>query len=435
MSSKHKFLTFVIPSILAFALSGVYTIVDGFFVGNSLGDMGLASINLGFPVSALIQAVGTGIGLAGAIRFTIFKGQKKDDTAVTCFTATILLLALVSILLTGVILAVLSPLIHLLGAEGKLYTLTFSYVQIIGLGSVFQVFATGLVPFIRNLGGSAFAMFSMIAGFLTNIGLDYLFVWVYHQGMAGAAWATIIGQGVTMLAAVLYLIKKKIGFSLPSREQISVLFAAILKISVAPFGLTFSPQITTIFMNRFLMIYGGDQAVAVYGCIAYITAIIYLLLQGVGDGSQPLISRYFSEGNLAVMKQTRKYAYFTSAGISLICMAAFFVMRDKIGLLFGASQETNHSVANYLPLFLAALIFLSYIRITTAFFYATEKSFFSYLLVYAEPVSILILLLILPQIPLLGILGVWLAVPLAQCITWFFALMMKHKVDKQTYIE
>ena len=214
MYNQHRFFHFVIPSVMAFALSGVYTIVDGFFVGNSLGDIGLASINVGFPISAFIQAVGTGVGLSGAIRFTILRGQKKHDESVECFSSTILLLFLISTFLTGFILVLLSPLLHLLGAQGDLYQQTAEYVQVIALGTVFQIFATGLVPFIRNLGGATFAMVSMIAGFLTNIGLDYLFVWIYGQGMAGAAWATIIGQAVTMLATVFYLVKKKIGFSI-----------------------------------------------------------------------------------------------------------------------------------------------------------------------------------------------------------------------------
>ena len=71
MNNQRLFFRFVLPSVMAFALSGIYTVVDGFFVGNSLGDIGLAAINLAYPVAAFIQAVGTGIGLSGAIRYTI----------------------------------------------------------------------------------------------------------------------------------------------------------------------------------------------------------------------------------------------------------------------------------------------------------------------------------------------------------------------------
>ena len=431
MNKSQQFFRFVIPSVVAFALSGVYTIVDGFFVGNSLGDNGLAAINLGFPIAAFMQAAGTGIGLAGAIRFTILRGQRRTGEDTLCFFSTAVLLALVSACLTGGILAVLPRLLRLLGAQGQLIPLTAEYVRVIAFGAVFQIFATGLVPFIRNLGGAAFAMGSMIAGFLTNMVLDYWFIWYCGQGMAGAAWATVLGQAVTMLAAVLYLIKKKLGLSLPGRRALRAHVGAILKVAAAPFGLTFSPQITTLLMNRFLVHYGGEQSVAVYGCIAYSTAIAYLLLQGVGDGSQPLISRYFGEGNFPAMRQMRRYAYGTSAGVAALCMIGFFLARDHVGILFGASPETNEQVARYLPLFLAAFFFLSYVRITTAFLYATEKSTASYALVYAEPLAVFFLLLVLPQIPLLGLLGVWLAVPLAQSITWGLSLKIKRNIDRQ----
>ena len=432
MSNRRMFFQFVIPSVMAFALSGVYTVVDGFFVGNSLGDAGLASITLGFPISAFIQAVGTGIGLSGAIRFTILRGRDRHDEGTECFSSTVFLLALFSVLLSATVLLFLSPLLSILGAEGTSLGLTAEYVEVIALGAAFQVFGTGLVPFIRNLGGAAFAMISMIAGFLTNIVLDYLFVWVYSWGMGGAAWATIIGQAVTMMGAIGFLVKKKIGFSIPSFRKVWGYFGTILKIAVAPFGLTFSPQITTILMNRFLMVYGGEQSVAVYGCIAYIIAIVYLLLQGVGDGSQPLISKYFSEENVPVMKQMRGFAYLTSSVISFICMAVLFFTRRYVGILFGASPETNADVSNYLPLFLAVLLFLSYVRITTAYLYATEKSGMSYVLVYAEPVLIFVLLNILPHISILGLLGVWMTVPLAQLLTWCISLYVKHRVDRQT---
>ncbi len=82
---NKEFFSYVIPSVLAFALSGVYTIVDGFFIGQSLGDIGLAAITLGYPVSALIGAVGTGIGLSGAIRFTILNAQGEKRKAKSAF--------------------------------------------------------------------------------------------------------------------------------------------------------------------------------------------------------------------------------------------------------------------------------------------------------------------------------------------------------------
>ena len=206
---NKKFFSYVIPSILAFTLSGVYTIVDGFFIGQSLGDTGLTAITLGYPISALIGAVGTGLGLSGAIRFTILNAQGETQKRQECFSGTTLLMLLTAGLLTAILFAFAQPILHLLGARGNMLTLCVMYAQVIALGAVFQLLATGFVPFIRNMGGATVAMIAMAFGFATNIALDYVFVWALSWGMAGAAWATIIGQAVTMIVAVIFFLVKK----------------------------------------------------------------------------------------------------------------------------------------------------------------------------------------------------------------------------------
>lgn len=212
-----------------------------------------------------------------------------------------------------------------------------------------------------------------------------------------------------------------------SFKNLLSLWKEILKVSVSPFGLTFSPTITMLVMNRFLLLYGNEQAVAVYGCIGYVTSIIYLLLQGVGDGCQPLISNYYGEKDTLAVKQTRNLAYKTAAVITVVCMIVVFLARSKVGVLFGASDDSIAGVVQYLPYFLVTLLFLTFVRITTSYFYATEKTTLSYVLVYAEPILTFVLLLILPLA--LKLTGVWLAVPLAQVITFVIALIAKRKVD------
>lgn len=429
MNRRNEFMKYIIPSVLAFALSGIYTVVDGFFIGNSLGDSGLAAINLAYPIAALIQALGTGIGLTGAIRFSILKAQGKKKEERQYFSSTLLLLAVASVIITGVFLILSVPILRLLGANGDILKMTNEYVIVIAIGTVFQMYATGLMPFIRNLGGATFAMIAMIAGFATNTILDYLFVLVLNRGMAGAAWATIIGQGVTMLFTIGYLLRKKPSFKMPAIRELPKQFGDIMKKALSPFGLTYTHMLTLIPMNRFLLMYGGEKAVAIYACITYITAIIYLLLQGVGDGSQPLFSRYFGKSEVAGLKDTRLMAYKTAGVIATLCMVGFFFARKNVGILFGASESVNQELALILPLYLASLIFLSITRVTTSFFQATEQSAFSYLLVYAEPVLLLIILMVLPKF--MGLNGVWIASPLAQLLTWIVALLAKRKVDKR----
>ncbi len=429
MNCRNEFKKYIVPSVLAFALSGIYTVVDGFFIGNSLGDPGLAAINLAYPIAALIQALGTGIGLTGAIRFSIFKAQGKKKEERQYFSSTILLLAITSVIVTGVFFIQAVPVLRLLGANGDILKMANEYVVVIAIGTVFQMYATGLIPFIRNLGGATYAMVAMIAGFITNTILDYLFVLVLNWGMAGAAWATVIGQGVTMFFTIGYLLRKKPGFELPNIKELPKLFGSILKMALSPFGLTYTHMLTLIPMNRFLLIYGGEKAIAIYACITYITAIIYLLLQGVGDGSQPLFSKYYGTAEVAGLKATRLMAYKTAGAIAILCMVVFFFARKNVGFLFGASETVNQELALILPLYLASLFFLSFTRVTTSFFQSTEQSGFSYLLVYAEPILLLLTLMVLPRF--MGLNGVWLAVPLAQLLTWIIALLAKRKVDRR----
>ena len=424
---SKKFFSYVIPSILAFALSGVYTIVDGFFIGQSLGDTGLTAITLGYPISALVGAIGTGLGLSGAIRFTILNAQGETQKRQECFSGTTLLMLVVAGLLTAILFVFAQPILHLLGARDHMLTLCTAYARVIALGVVFQLLATGFVPFIRNMGGATVAMIAMILGFATNIVLDYAFVWALSWGMAGAAWATIIGQAVTMIVAVIFFAVKRSGFRLPKLRELCSLWKTVLIVSISPFGLTFSSIITMLFMNRFLLLYGDEQAVAVYGCIGYITAILYLLLQGVGDGSQPLISQYYGADDRTSVRAVQRLAYLTAVVVTVVCMIGVYLTRAKVGVLFGASAEANAGVVRYLPLFLAPLLLLAFVRITTSYFYATEKNGLSYLLVYAEPVCTLLTLLLLP--PLLKLTGVWLATPIAQVVTFVIAWAAKRRVD------
>lgn len=424
---NKKFFSYVIPSILAFALSGVYTIVDGFFIGQSLGDTGLTAITLGYPISALVGAIGTGLGLSGAIRFTILNAQGETQKRQECFSGTTLLMLVVAGLLTAILFVFAQPILHLLGARDHMLTLCTAYARVIALGAVFQLLATGFVPFIRNMGGATVAMIAMILGFATNIVLDYAFVWALSWGMAGAAWATIIGQAVTMIVAVIFFAVKRSGFRLPKLRELCSLWKTVLIVSISPFGLTFSSIITMLFMNRFLLLYGDEQAVAVYGCIGYITAILYLLPQGVGDGSQPLISQYYGEDDRTSVRAVQRLAYLTAVVVTVVCMIGVYLTRAKVGTLFGASAEANAGVVRYLPLFLAPLLLLAFVRITTSYFYATEKNGLSYLLVYAEPVCTLLTLLLLP--PLLKLTGVWLAMPIAQVVTFVIAWAAKRRVD------
>lgn len=429
MRDTKTFFKYVFPSILSFALSGVYAIVDGFFVGNSLGDIGLSAVNIAYPIVAFIQAVGTGLGMGGAIYYSIYRAEKKEHEA-RMFTAGALWLMLISsVILTVLVLLCCNPILQLLGATGNMLALAEEYIVIVTVGTALQIFGTGLVPFIRNLGGSFYAMIAMIAGFITNIILDYLFVWVWGQGVAGAAIATVIGQGVTMLIALVYILRKKqFTLKIPISKAGTV-SASILKIGVAPFGLAMSPNISSIIINRFSASYGGEPAIATYACIAYMICIIYLVFQGVSDGSQPLISQYYGERDFTRLKSIRRLAYSFAMLLAIIGCIIMYLTRGSLGLLFGASNEVNTEVAKIIPIFLISVPFVAIVRVTTASFYASEKSALSYVLTFIEPILMLTLMLILP--PLFGgQIMIWWSTVIARILSAILALILKSHVDR-----
>ena len=430
MSDTKKFFQFVLPSVLSFALSGVYSIVDGYFVGNSIGDLGLSAVTIAYPIVAVIQAIGTGLGMGGAIYYSINRAEKNETKAREFTAGAIWLMILSSIVLTLGIFFGRNGLLRLLGASGDLLAYADEYILYIAIGTALQIIGTGLVPFIRNHGGSFYAMIAMIAGFLTNIVLDWLFVWVFDWGMMGAAVATVIGQGVTMVIALVYLIgKKQFTLSLP-RKQAATVFGSIVKIGIAPFGLTMSPNISLIIINRFSVAYGGEPAIAAYAVIAYIISIIYMVFQGVGDGSQPLLSQCYGEKDFERMRRLRRLAYGTAMGFAIIGCAVMFGMRTILGPLFGTSDSVSLDIAAIIPIFLVSVPFVAICRVTTASFYATERSGYSYLLTFIEPVLMLVLMLILP--PLFGgQVMIWWSTVFARVLSAVIALILKGRVDRQ----
>lgn len=172
---------------------------------------------------------------------------------------------------------------------------------------------------------------------------------------------------------------------------------------------------------------GGAAAVTCYAPVSYISAIIILLLHGVSDGCQPLISLSYGEGRHDRTKQFRNLAYSFAAAVSLLCMGVLFLLRGQAAALFGASPQITARVADILHVFLSGYLFVSISRVTTAYFYATDKDMQAYIMIYGEVIILFLLLLILPQMT--GIGGTWLSVPVSQlaamCISIF--LIMKEK--------
>lgn len=418
------YLRSMLPAVLAFAFSGVYAIVDGFFVGRYIGDSGLAGINIAYPMTALLQAVGTGIGMGGSIHMSICLGCGEDTEREHFLGTTVVMLFCTSIiLLVGLWLA--HPyLLWIFGARDAVFDRGQEYIQVIILGSFFQVFSTGLAPVFRNLNRSLFAMGAMMAGFVTNIVLDATMIGVLHWGMYGAGLATIIGQGVTAGLCMIMLVRTERDVPRSRLRPQVWAMGRIIATGISPFGLTMSPNLVIMLVNLGAVHYGGQLAVAAYAVVSYVAVVIQLILQGVGDGSQPTMSRYLGEGRLDALRFIERLAY----GIALFAAVAFGSMtiwaRDLFPILFGSSPDAAQMVAQILCIIAVGYLANAIIRVTISYFYSVGHNGLAYLLVYGEPILLAILLIILPSI--WQLLGVWIAIPLEQLIMAIIALICRR---------
>lgn len=428
MSQKSVFYRYVLPSMAAFALSGIYAIADGFFVGRALGDDALAAINVAYPMTAVLTSVGTGIGMGGSVEFSIRRGIGDRKAAGSYFGTAAILTLVAGIFLMAAFLAVNDRVIGWFGGEGRVRDYGEEYLLFISLGALFQVGGTAAVPFLRNMGASLAAMLSMCAGFVTNIVLDWLLVWVYPWGMTGVAIASVAGQGVTMLLCLVHFIRLR---EFPEFHFPNGFFASarrILKIGISPFGLTFSPNLTLILVNKTASLIGGTFAVAVYAPVSYVTCVATLLLQGVSDGAQPLLSYTYGRGEREATRSYRNMSFLFAVVTGIVTAAVAILRRNDFGIWFGASAAVSAEVGRVLPVFAAGFPLLAVSRVATAYFYATEGNREAYVLIYGEAVILLLLVFVLP--PLTGTAGLWASVPVAQGVTALLSVIFVRYAGK-----
>ncbi len=420
---KH-FFKFIIPSILAFTILGVYSVVDGFFVGNALGDDGVSAINVVFPAVALSFALGSGVGLGGAVIWSIETGRGNYEKVYNSLKVALILLVILSVIITIVPFVWMDEILHVLGARGEVATLGRIYLWYMFGSAIIQLSGSVLVPFVRNNGGVAFATNFMILGFVMNIVLDYLLIMVFPFGIHGAAIATILSQAVTILGCIYYLIKHRM---LKLSKPVKVLETSlkIIKIGIAPFGINMSPMVSIFLMNRNSLFYGGALAVSTISCIEFILSFVYCVLQGVGAGAQPLMSRFYGEKRFTDYAITRRLSLYTALFLAAVSIVIIYIARANLGNLFGTSDEAALEIAIATPVFLVGMFFYAYSRICSSAFYSTERETLSYACIYAEPILLLILLQIIPRYYALP--GVWWCMVLSQIITATISFYLSRK--------
>ncbi len=401
-----KLLKDCLPTIFSLMMMSLYGVVDGLFIGNMVGDVGLAAINVAWPIPAFITATGVGIGIGGSVLIGNKRGQGLEKESYEIFNITFTMLFVAAVLLTLVLFFTYPSILYLFGANGELYNQACYYLQIIICSAVFQIMSAGLVPILRNYGFSVEAMYCMVTGTFCNVIINYTLICRMDMGMRGAAMGTMISQCIVAVFAFTTILRKtKMTVRLKLDREV---IKNILKIGVTGFGISLAPSITLLFTNLQCLRYGGDGAVACYAVIAYIVFPAQTLITGVGEGSQPLISYYNGAQRYDLLNKVRRIAVILVAILSILLTILILLLSPYLGHWFGLSDIGMVYFETGIRYYAYAFILAGVMRFISCYLNATMQTKLATILTYLESVIVApILLLCLPIA--LGIEGIWLS--------------------------
>lgn len=418
------FFRYVIPSMISMLTTGVYTLVDGFFVGWGAGNDGLAAINVAFPLSLLIVACGEMIGTGGAINIALARGRGARRTADLFLGNSLALLVPAAVLLAGLI-PFLNPILSAVGAAPALLPAAREYAVITLGGGIFMMAAVCLVAAMRNDGAPKPAMAIMVAGLAANIVLDWLFVLVLHGGVAGSAWATVLSQAICFALAAGYFAAGRSHFRFSRRcfRLKRRIVRRIIPAGLPSFGVQISVAAVILLHNRQALLYGGVAAVAAYAIISYVEAMILMLQQGIGLGIQPVVSFLHGAGDTERREKIARYgvisAVLIGAGGLLLSAGGYRL----IPALFNASGDVVAVAGRGLIISAAVYPFLGLQKVSEAYFQAMDRPGMASLLVYLDCFLVLPLSLLL--LPLWrGADGIWAAMPVSKLLMFGVVLLL-----------
>ncbi len=417
MTDGKLFFRYVIPSMISMLTAGVYTLVDGFFVGWGAGNAGLAAINVAFPLSLLIVAFGEMIGTGGAIVIALARGRGAHRVANLVFGNMLMLIIPAAAVLAAVLLPVLSPLLRSIGAAEELLPAAREYAEITLGGSIFMMATVALIAAMRNDGAPRRAMAILVVGLFANIVLDYWFVLVLHGGVAGSAWATILSQAVCCVLAAEYFIRGRSHFRF-RRSYLWPEKTVLKKLALAglpSFGVQLSVAAVILLHNRQSLIYGGVAAVASYAIISYVESTILMLQQGIGLGIQPVVSFLHGAGEELRRRRIGARALWFALGVGVVGTGLSAGGYRLIPELFHASGDVL-AVAGR-GLLISALVYpmLGIQKVAEAYFQAMDRPIAASLLIYLDCCALLpACLIVLPHF--WGVDGIWAAMPVSKLL-------------------
>lgn len=425
---------FAIPSIISMLVGSLYNIVDQFFIGQRVGELGNAATNIAFPLSTSCLALALLIGIGGSSAFNLAMGSGHEKRAVNIMGNAVVLLAGSGLVLSIITLLFLKPLLLFFGSPKAVLPYAMEYTKITAFGFPFLLLSTGGGHLIRADGRPRLTMLCNLVGAVLNTILDALFVFGLNLGMSGAALATIIGQIVSGALAIWYLMHGKTVTI--RRENLSVKWENVTRIAslgMAPCSNQVAMMVVQIIMNQSLKhygshsIYGENIPIACAGIITKVNMIFMSFVIGLSQGLQPIASFNYGAGKKGRVKEAYIKAISIGAVLAVIAFFMFQFFPRQIISIFGDGSELYYQFAiRYFHVFLF-FTFVNFMQpITSNFFTAIGKpKVGSFLALTRQILFLLPLILLFPLF--LEIDGIMYAGPVADCLAAVVCFIMVYR--------
>ncbi|MDD7662224.1 MAG: MATE family efflux transporter [Eubacteriales bacterium] len=430
--TRKRLLRFSLPSIVMMVFTSIYGVVDGYFVSNYTGKTPFAAVNLIMPFLMILGGVGFMFGTGGGALIAKTMGEGKAEKADKLFSMTVFASILCGLVLTAVGLLFLRPFARLMGAEGELLenSLLYGTINLIALPFYilqyeFQcLFATAEKP---KLG-----LYVTVASGVANMVLDWLLVAVLPFGLAGAAAATAASQFIGGVFPLIYF----------ARKNSSRLHLTRCRLELRPLGRicangsselmgNISMSLVNMLYNVQLMQYVGEDGIAAYGVLMYVSMIFQAIFIGYSVGTAPIVSYHYGAQNREELKSLLRKAIFIVAIAALCMFAAGELLAAPLSRLFVAYDEellqmTTHAFA----IFSFSFLFSGFAINGSSFFTALNDGLTSALISFLRTLVFQVAAVLL--FPLLwGLDGIWFSIVAAEIMavlaTIFFLLKKQKK--------
>ncbi len=433
-----------LPAIIGMIVNGLYNVVDRIFIGNipGVGPLAITGLGVTMPIMTIILAFGMLIGVGTTTNISIKLGQGKRDEAEKLIGNAITLAVVVGLLISVIGLAFGNQILHMFGASEGSLPYAKAYINIILLGTVFNLLGFVFNNAIRGDGNPRLSATIMVVGCLTNIVLDALFIMVFNMGIKGAATATIISQFITATWGLLYYLKGKsnLKFRKSSLKLDKSLIGSIFVIGAAPFAMQIAASCVQIICNNSLRTYGGDLAIGAMATINSVITIVGMPVIGISQGAQPIIGYNYGAKNYDRAAKTFKLAA-SAATIGLL--GGWLIVQlvpGPIVSMFNSDANLVSISIDGIRKFLSMMPLIGVSMIGSNYFQAIGKAKQAMFLSLLRQVILLVpMMLILPRI--LGLNGVWFAQPIADFISFAVTAVLisreikSYKLDSNNEVE